>query len=136
MKTKTINNPIENVVDRDEVVWNHNAGALVFDNTTGKQRVHMTHKSGANWYMNDKVVSTFSLNDLQELARGNVYKTATGDTFIQSQKNTELSNTKFRSSLQKHTFFKLNSKKKTMPIKNYKNSFKSSKEQTSFYCIN
>lgn len=89
MKTKTINNPIENVVDRDEVVWNHNAGALVFDNTTGKQRVHITHKSGANWYMNDKVVSTFSPNDLQELARGNVYKTATGDTFIQSQKNTE-----------------------------------------------
>ena len=89
MKTKTINNPIENVVDRDEVVWNHNAGALVFDNTTGKQRIHITHKSGANWYMNDKVVSTFSPNDLQELARGNVYKTATGDTFIQSQKNTE-----------------------------------------------
>ena len=62
---------------------------MVFDNTTGKQRIHITHKSGANWYMNDKVVSTFSPNDLQELARGNVYKTATGDTFIQSQKNTE-----------------------------------------------
>lgn len=89
MKTKTINNPIEHGIDRDEVVWNHNSGSLVFDNTTGKQRVHLTHRSGANWYMNDKVVSTFSPNDLQELARGNVYKTSTGDTFIQSQKNSE-----------------------------------------------
>jgi hypothetical protein len=89
-KPKKIENPIESTINRDEVVWNHNAGALVFDNTTGKQRVHLTHRSGANWYMNDKVVSTFSPNDLQELAFGNVYKSTKGDSFLLAEKNQEM----------------------------------------------
>ena len=62
-KQITINNPIEKDTNRNELVLNQNAGALVFTNTTGNQRVQLTHKSGSNIYMNDKVVSTLATNN-------------------------------------------------------------------------
>ena len=84
-----ISNDIEKKINRGEYVINQNSGALVFVNTTGQQRVQLTHKSGANMAMTDKVVSTFAPNNQQSLTKGNKFDTVAGDGFEMTQKNME-----------------------------------------------
>jgi len=33
---------------RNEVVWNHTAGAMIFNNTTGQETVSIAHRGGAS----------------------------------------------------------------------------------------
>lgn len=89
MQKTVVNNEAEKTTNRGSYVINQNAGALVFENTTGEQRVHLSHKSGANMYMNDKVVSTFAPNNKQSLTKGDKYDTTSGASFEMSQKGME-----------------------------------------------
>ena len=88
-KQTTINNPIEKDINRNELVLNQNAGALVFTNTTGKQRVQLTHKSGSNIYMNDKVISTLATNNCQSLTKGDKFDTTERASYEMSYKDME-----------------------------------------------
>ena len=88
-KQITINNPIEKDINRNELVLNQNAGALVFTNTTGNQRVQLTHKSGSNTYMNDKVVSTLATNNCQSLTKGDKFDTTERASYERSCKDME-----------------------------------------------
>ena len=86
---KKIDNDGEYDLDRDEVVWNNRSGTIVFDNTTGKERLHMSHFSGANLSFNNKTVSMFAPNNSQETVNGTKYSTSIGDSFEQVRKNKE-----------------------------------------------
>ena len=88
-KQITINNPIEKDTNRNELVLNQNAGALVFTNTTGNQRVQLTSKSGSNIYMNDKVVSTLATNNCQSLTKGDKFDTTERASYERSCKDME-----------------------------------------------
>ena len=88
-KQITINNPIEKDTNRNEFVLNQNAGALVFTNTTGNQRVQLTSKSGSNIYMNDKVVSTLATNNCQSLTKGDKFDTTERASYERSCKDME-----------------------------------------------
>ena len=88
-KQTTINNPIEKDTNRNEFVLNQNAGALVFTNTTGNQRVQLTSKSGSNIYMNDKVVSTLATNNCQSLTKGDKFDTTERASYERSCKDME-----------------------------------------------
>lgn len=86
---KEINNAGEHDLDRGEVVWNNRSGAVVFDNTTGKERFQLSHFSGANMSFNNKTVSVFAPNNSQELIHGVKYSTSIGNSFEQVRKNKE-----------------------------------------------
>lgn len=86
---KEINNQGEYDLDRGEVVWNNRSGTIVFDNTTGKERLQLSHFSGANISLNNKTVSVFAPNNSQELVHGAKYSTSIGDNFEQVRKNKE-----------------------------------------------
>ena len=89
MKQIEINNPIEKDINRNELVLNQNAGSLIFTNTTGNQRVHLSSKSGANIYMDSKVVSTFAPNNCQSLTKGSKYDTTERSSYERSCQNME-----------------------------------------------
>jgi hypothetical protein len=89
MKQIEINNPIEKDINRNELVLNQNAGSLIFTNTTGNQRVHLSSKSGANMYMDSKVVSTFAPNNCQSLTKGSKYDTTERSSYERSCQNME-----------------------------------------------
>ena len=84
-----INNGGEQDLDRGEVVWNNRSGTMVFDNTTGKERLHMSHFSGANLSFNNKTTSMFAPNNSQETVNGVKYSTSIGNSFEQVRKNKE-----------------------------------------------
>tara|TARA_R110002050_G_scaffold60544_3_gene134281 strand:+ start:5571 stop:6872 length:1302 start_codon:yes stop_codon:yes gene_type:complete len=86
---KQINNDGEYDLDRGEVVWNNRSGSMVFDNTTGKERLHLSHFSGANLSFNNKAISVFAPNNSQEMVNGSKYSTSVGDSFEQVRKNKE-----------------------------------------------
>ena len=48
---------------RNEVVWNHTAGAMVFNNTTGQETVSMAHRGGASLVFGNQTSSEFHPNN-------------------------------------------------------------------------
>ena len=86
---KKINNDGEYDLDRGEVVWNNRSGSIVFVNTTGQERLHLSHFSGANLSFNNKAISMFAPNNSQEMINGTKYSTSIGDSFEQVRKTKE-----------------------------------------------
>ena len=84
-----LNNPIERDIDRDGYVLNQGAGTLAFSNTTGAQRVQLTHRSGANLKLDNRSYSVFSPNTYQNVTHGKRFITTFNDCFETSHKNTE-----------------------------------------------
>lgn len=84
-----IENPGECDIDRDSYVINQGSGALVFSNTTGQQRVQLTHRSGSNIKFDNRCTSMFSPNTFQTLTHGSSFTTTHGDAYNTVYKNYE-----------------------------------------------
>lgn len=89
METSKVNNGGEFITDRDETVLNTNAGTLVFGSTTGREKIHISHKSGSNINITEKVTSELATNNKQLLVLGNQYSTTQGDSHIVVSLNKE-----------------------------------------------
>ena len=66
---------------RNEVVWNHTAGAMVFNNTTGQESVSMAHRGGASLVFGNQTSSEFHPNNKQSIVQGDRYSTVKGDRY-------------------------------------------------------
>ena len=89
MKTSQVNSGSEFVTDRDETVMNTKAGAIVFGLTTGKEKVHISHISGSNININNKVTSELAANNKQTLVLGTQFNTTKGDSYTLVNSNKE-----------------------------------------------
>jgi phage baseplate assembly protein gpV len=88
MKTSNVNSGGEFITDRDETVLNTNAGTMVFGSTTGREKIHISHKSGSNINITDKVTSELATNNKQCLILGDEFATVAGNkhTSVNSDK--------------------------------------------------
>ncbi|MDB4396168.1 hypothetical protein N9Z65_00985 [bacterium] len=86
---KEIKSETEFINERGQVVLNNKSGSIVFDENTGSERLQLSHISGANLNFNNKTVSTFAPNNMQDLTNGNRFSTTVGDSFSQTQTNKE-----------------------------------------------
>lgn len=66
---------------RNEVVWNHTAGAMVFNNTTGQESVSIAHRGGASLVFGNQTSSEFHPNNKQSIVQGDRYSTVKGDQY-------------------------------------------------------
>ena len=89
MLDKVIKSGTEFINERGQVVWNTRAGSIIFDENTTQERLQLTHFSGANLTFNNKTVSTFAPNNMQDLTHGNKFSTTIGDSFSQTNNNKE-----------------------------------------------
>tara|TARA_R110001592_G_scaffold120437_1_gene324662 strand:- start:2596 stop:3822 length:1227 start_codon:yes stop_codon:yes gene_type:complete len=89
MKTSKVNSGSEFVTDRDETVMNTKAGAIVFGSTTGKEKVHISHMSGSNINITNKVTSELAANNKQTLVLGAQFNTTKGDSYTLVNSNKE-----------------------------------------------
>ena len=89
MLDKEIKSGTEFINDRGSMVINNKAGSFVFDENTGQERLQLSHSSGANMNFNNKTVSTFAPNNMQDLTKGNKFSTTIGDSFSQTNNNKE-----------------------------------------------
>ena len=89
MLDKEIKSPTEFINERGQTVLNNKSGSIVFDENTTQERLQLTHASGANLNFNNKTVSTFAPNNMQDLTKGNKFSTTIGDSFSQTQSNKE-----------------------------------------------
>jgi len=80
-----INNPNEINNYRNKVVWNHTAGALTFNNSTGREYIHIAHKSGSNLTFGNQVTSEFNPNNRQTLTNGDTFQTTKGNHNIMDE---------------------------------------------------
>ena len=80
-----IKNPNEVNNYRNKAVWNHTAGALTFNNSTGREYVHIAHKSGSNLTFANQATSEFNPNNRQTLTNGNTFETTKGNRHIIAQ---------------------------------------------------
>lgn len=80
-----INNPNEVNNFRNKVVWNHTAGALTFNNSTGREYVHIAHKSGSHLTFANQATSEFNPNNRQTLTNGNTFETTKGNRHMMAQ---------------------------------------------------
>lgn len=80
-----INNPNEVNNYRNKAVWNHTAGALTFNNSTGREYVHIAHKSGSHLTFANQATSEFNPNNRQTLTNGDTFETTKGNRHIISQ---------------------------------------------------
>jgi len=89
MLDKEIKSGTEFINDRGSMVINNKSGSIVFDENTGQERLQLSHSSGANVNFNNKTVSTFAPNNMQDLTKGNKFSTTIGDSFSQTNNNKE-----------------------------------------------
>lgn len=80
-----INNPNEVNNHRNKVVWNHTAGALTFNNSTGREYVHIAHRSGSHLTFANQATSEFNPNNRQTLTNGNTFETTKGNRHMMAQ---------------------------------------------------
>jgi len=80
-----IKNPNEVNNYRNKAVWNHTAGALTFNNSTGREYVHVAHKSGSHLTFANQATSEFNPNNRQTLTNGNTFETTKGNRHIVAQ---------------------------------------------------
>lgn len=85
-------NPNEVNVYRNEAVWNHNAGTLTFNNTTGSETVSIAHRGGGSFVFGNQVTSEFNPNNKQAVIQGDSYSTIKGNnhtiTFVNKEDRT------------------------------------------------
>lgn len=85
-------NPNEVNVYRNEAVWNHNAGTLTFNNTTGSETVSIAHRGGGSFVFGNQVTSEFNPNNKQAVTQGDSYSTVKGNnhtiTFVNKEDRT------------------------------------------------
>lgn len=79
MEKSKVNSGGEFITDRDETVLNTNAGSIVFGSTTGREKIHISHKSGSNINITDKVTSELATNNKQLLVLGDEFTTIAGN---------------------------------------------------------
>lgn len=80
-----VNNPNEVNNYRNKAVWNHTAGALTFNNSTGREYVHIAHKSGSHLTFANQATSEFNPNNRQTLTNGDTFHTTKGHHSVMSQ---------------------------------------------------
>ena len=68
---KPAGNPQETATNRDAYTIKRGGGTFSIVDTRGSERITLTHKSGANLKLSNKVFSTFSPNDRQDLTWSN-----------------------------------------------------------------
>lgn len=86
---KEIKSGTEFINDRGQTVFNNKSGSIVFDENTGQERLQLSHSSGGNINLNNKTVSMFAPNNMQDLTKGNKFSTTVGDSFSQTNNNKE-----------------------------------------------
>lgn len=80
-----VNNPNEVNNYRNKTVWNHTAGALTFNNSTGREYIHIAHKGGAHLTFANQATSEFNPNNKQTLTNGDTFHTTKGSHNILAQ---------------------------------------------------
>jgi hypothetical protein len=80
-----VNNPNEVNNYRNKAVWNHTAGAIAFNNSTGREYIQLAHKSGSNLTFGNQVTSEFNPNNRQTLTNGDTYETTVGKRSLMAQ---------------------------------------------------
>ena len=86
---KPAGNPQETATNRDAYTIKRGGGTFSIVDTRGSERITLTHKSGANLKLSNKVFSTFSPNDRQDLTWSNNYTTVNGNSFETVKKHRE-----------------------------------------------
>jgi hypothetical protein len=84
-----IKNPQEYNMYRNETGQVHTAGSMIFDNSTGTERVSLTHQSGSTIVMANQSTSLFNPNDLQSKTNGNGNDEVEGDRTFYTGKRFE-----------------------------------------------
>lgn len=79
--SKKVETGAEFVTKRGQVVHKTGAATVVHDETTGNEKIQITHKDGGNINLNNKVNSEFAPNNKQTLIHGNQFSTTAGDNF-------------------------------------------------------
>lgn len=79
------NNPNEVNNYRNKTVWNHTAGAVTFNNSTGREYIQLAHKSGSNLTFANQATSEFNPNNRQTLTQGDTFETTKGNRYMMSQ---------------------------------------------------
>lgn len=86
---KPVDNPQETSTYRDAYTIKRGGGTFSIVDTSGSERITLTHKSGANIKLSNKVFSSFSPNDRQDLTWSNNYSTTNGNSFETVKKSKE-----------------------------------------------
>lgn len=81
--------PNEVNVFRNEAVWNHSAGAIVFNNTTGQESVSIAHRGGGSVVFGNQTTSEFHPNNKQVNVQGDSFNTVKGDQYNVTMNNRE-----------------------------------------------
>ena len=89
MSNKKVKSGTEFITKRGSIVRNSGAGSYIEEETTGNEKIQITHKSGGNINLNNKVNSEFAPNNKQTLVHGNQYSTTAGDSFSTTKSNKE-----------------------------------------------
>lgn len=84
-----IQNPIEHTTFRSEWVQNQPGGTITIHNTTGHERLQLSHHSGGNLRFDNKCASWFAPYTNQSLTLGQSYVTVGGDSFERVVKHKE-----------------------------------------------
>jgi hypothetical protein len=84
-----ISNPNELNTYRNEAVWNHSAGTIAFNNTTGLESISLAHRGGASLVFGNQVTSEFNPNNKQVFTQGDNFATVQGSNFTLTYTNRE-----------------------------------------------
>lgn len=87
--SKEVKSGTEFVNQRGQVVQNSKAGAIVQDETTGQEKIQITHQGGGNINLNGKVNSEFAPNNKQTLVHGDQFSTTAGNNYSTTKSNKE-----------------------------------------------
>jgi len=82
-------NPNELNMYRNEAVWNHSAGTITFNNTTGAESVSLAHRGGASLVFGNQVTTEFNPNNRQVLTQGDNFTTIKGNNYTLTYTNKE-----------------------------------------------
>lgn len=70
---------------RNKAVWNNTAGSVVFNNSTGREYVSLTHRSGSNLTFANQTTSEFNPNTRQTLTNGDTFETTKGNRYLMAK---------------------------------------------------
>lgn len=82
-------NPNELNTYRSEAVWNHSAGTIAFNNTTGSESVSLAHRGGASLVLGNQVTTEFNPNNRQVFTQGDSFATVGGNNYTLTFTNKE-----------------------------------------------
>lgn len=88
-KKKKVESGTEFVTKRGQTVWNTAAGSIVSDETTGNEKIQISHQGGGNINLNGKVNSEFAPNNKQTLVHGDQFSTTAGNNYSTTKSNKE-----------------------------------------------